>query len=182
MSDTTTNSVTVNTSDYANTAYTRNCQTYRTTGRSLFAVRARDIGRRLGLSSDEVSNDLGISATTLTNFVRTRNRTDRRFDNIINSLSQAADYRRKTGKVHPSHRALVFAVSSQYSTRVAAALGGISPSTASVWARTERMRIAREWATNFLDSITTINTDTTNKRTASRINKRRTTVGNKTYR
>lgn len=182
MSDTTSNPVTITTSDYANTAYTRNCQTYRTNARSIFAVRARDIGRRLGFSSDKVSNDLGISATTLTNLVRTRNRTDRRFDNIISSLSQAADYRRKTGKIHPSHRALVFAVSSQYSTRVAAALGGISPSTASVWARTEKARIAKEWANNFLDSITTINTTNTNTNTSNRSTSGRRPVGSKTYR
>lgn len=164
MSDTT-NSVTVITSDYANAAYNRNCQTYRTTGRSVFAIRARDIGRRLGFSSEEVSNDLGISSTTLTSLIRTRNRTDRRFDNIINSLSQAADYRQRTGKIHPSHRALVFAVSSQYSTRVAAALGGISPSTASVWARHERIRIAKEWAATFLDGITSIGTNNTSSNT-----------------
>jgi hypothetical protein len=161
MSNTNTdNTVTVNTSNYATSAYTRNCQTYKSTGRSVFAVRARDIGRRLGFTSEQVSNDLGVSTTTLTNFVRNRNRTDRRFDNIISGLSQAAEYRTRTGKVHPSHRALIHAVSNQYSTRVAAALGGISPSTASVWARAEKERISREWAATFLDGIANINTNT----------------------
>lgn len=182
MSDTIINPTTITTSDYANTAYTRNCQTYRNTTRSLFAVRARDIGRRLGFSSDKVSNDLGITTSNLANLVRTRNKTDRRFDNIISSLSQAADYRRKTGKIHPSHRALIFAVSSQYSTRVAAALGGISPSTASVWARTEKARIAKEWANNFLDSIATINTSNANTNTSNRSTIARRPVGSKTYR
>lgn len=174
--------VNVNTSNYAEAAYKRNCSTYHTTGRSIFAVRARDIGRHLGLSSEEVSNDLNISTTTLTNFVRTRNRTDRKFDNIINSLSEAANYRRRTGKIHPDHRALVFAVSSQYSTRVAAALGGISPSTASVWARMERARIAREWATNFLNSFTDINGITTSRNSTRAITKRRQPVKSNTYR
>jgi hypothetical protein len=170
MSDTNNTNVNVNTSNYARTAYDRNCETYRTTQRSIFAVRARDIGRRLGISSEDVSNDLGVSSNTLTNFVRTRNKTDRRFDNIISSLSQAADYRKRTGKVHPSHRALVHAVSNQYSTRVAAALGGISPSTASVWARAEKERISREWAASFLDSITVVN------RNVTRSNKSRVTA------
>jgi hypothetical protein len=152
MSDTNT-TVNINTSDYAHVAYTRNCNTFQTTGRNLFAIRARDIGRRLGFSSSKVSNDLGITTTTLTNYVRTRNQTDRRFDGIISSLSQAADYRKRTGKVHPAHRSLILAVSSQYSTRVAAALGGISPSTASVWARAEKERIAREWSISFLNDI-----------------------------
>lgn len=167
------NTNTINTSEYAHTAYTRNCQTYRSSNRSIFAVRARDIGRRLGFTSDRVSNDLGITSSTLTNFVRSRNQTDRKFDNIITSLTQAADYRTKTGKVHPSHRTLIYAVSTQYSTRVAAALGGISPSTASVWARSEKERISREWTTSFLDSITTVNenSSTPNTRNFSRHNK-----------
>lgn len=181
MSDTN-NTTTINTSEYATTAYTRNCQTYKSTRRSIFAVRARDIGRHLGLSSEEVSGDLGISTGTLTNYVRTRNRNDRRFDNIINSLSQAADYRRRTGKIHPDHRTLVFAVSSQYSTRVAAALGGISPSTASVWARAERGRIAREWATNFLNSITAVDGNSSSKRTSRISSKRTKSVNRNTYR
>lgn len=181
MSETT--NTTINTSEYATTAYTRNCQTYKSTRRSVFAVRARDIGRHLGLSSEEVSGDLGISIATLANYVRTRNRDDRRFDNIINSLTQAADYRRRTGKIHPDHRALVFAVSSQYSTRVAAALGGISPSTASVWARRERTRIAREWAANFLDSFAAINNTTKRNPTRATATKaRRQPVKQNTYR
>ena len=181
MSDTN-NTITINTSEYAHTAYTRNCQTYKSTGRSLYAVRARDIGRRIGRSSQEVSTDLGISATTLTNYIRSRNQNDCRFDNIINSLSEAADYRRRTGKIHADHRSLVFAVSTKYSTRVAAALGGISPSTASVWARTEKARIAKEWAINFLDSITTIDRNTSNKRTSRIASKRSQTVKRNTYR
>lgn len=174
--------VNVNTSNYAEFAYKRNCSTYHTTRRSIFAVRARDIGRRLGISSEEVSNDLNIPTTTLTNFVRTRNRTDRRFDNIINSLSQAADYRRRTGKIHPDHRALVFAVSSHYSTRVAAALGGISPSTASVWARTEKARIAKEWAANFLDSFTVISSNTPSRSRTGAAAKQRQPVKRNSYR
>jgi hypothetical protein len=169
MSDTN-RTVNINTSDYAHAAYTRNCSTFQTTRRNIFAVRARDIGRRLGFSANKVSNDLGITTNTLTGYVRNRNETDRRFDGIISSLSEAANYRKRTGKVHPTHRALVLAVSNQYSTRVAAALGGISPSTASVWARAEKERIAREWAASFLDDIASAssNTTTSNTRSTSR--------------
>lgn len=182
MSDTNTTVNNVNTSDFANTAYTRNCQTYLTTGRSIFAVRARDIGRRLGHSSQKVSNDLGISSTALTNFVRSRNKITGSFDNVISSLSEAADYRKRTGKIHPAHRSLVLAVSTQHSTRIAAALGGISPSTASVWARAEKERIAREWSANFLSNITNFTKTTTksNSNTTNANTKR--SIGRRTYR
>jgi len=179
MSDT--NTVTVNTSDFAHTAYTRNCQTYLTTGRSIFAVRARDIGRRLGYSSQEVSNDLGISSNTLTGLVRSRNRKSGSFDNVITTLSKAADYRKRTGKVHPAHRSLILAVSTQHSTRVAAALGGISPSTASVWARAEKERIAREWSASFLNDITNVTSNITSNNTNKKTTSRR-PVGRRTYR
>lgn len=179
MSDT--NVVNVNTSDYAITAYERNCQTYQTTGRSIFAIRARDIGRRLGYSSHQVSNDLNISTTTLTNYVRVRNKQNGSFDNVIGSLSQAADYRRRTGKVHPAHRSLILAVSTQHSTRVAAALGGISPSTASVWARAEKERIAREWAASFLSDISNATSNVTSSKSTITRSRRR-PVGSKTYR
>lgn len=148
------------TSEYNVTAYWRNVDTFRTTNNNTFAIRARDIGRSCGLSTTQVSQDLNISTTALTNLVRNRNKTDRRFDNIITTLVQAREYRTRTGKVHPMHRSLVHAVSTKYSTRVAAALAGISPSTACVWTQQERKEISRRYAESFLTDLTNINTST----------------------
>lgn len=148
------------TSEYNVTAYWRNVDTFRTTNNSTFAIRARDIGRSCGLSTTQVSQDLNISTTALTNLVRGRNKTDRRFDNIITTLVQAREYRTRTGKVHPMHRSLVHAVSTKYSTRVAAALAGISPSTASVWTQQERKEISRRYAESFLTDLSNINSST----------------------
>jgi hypothetical protein len=148
------------TSEYNITAYWRNIDTYNTTNNSTFAIRARDIGRSCGISTTQVSRDLKISTTALTNLVRNRNKTDGRFDNIITTLVQAREYRTRTGKVHPMHRSLVHAVSTKYSTRVAAALAGISPSTASVWTQNERKEISRRYAESFLTDLSSINSST----------------------
>jgi hypothetical protein len=144
------------TSEYNVTAYWRNVDTYNTTNNTVFAVRARDIGRSCGISTTQVSRDLKISTTALTNLIRSRNKTDGRFDNIITTLVQAREYRTRTGKVHPMHRSLVHAVSTKYSTRVAAALAGISPSTASVWTQQERKEISRRFAESFLTDLSSI--------------------------
>lgn len=148
------------TSEYNVTAYWRNVDTYNTTSNTIFAIRARDIGRSCGISTTQVSRDLKISTTTLTNLVRNRNKTDGKFDNVITTLVQAREYRTRTGKVHPMHRSLVHAVSTKYSTRVAAALAGISPSTASVWTQQERKEISRRYAESFLTDLSSINSST----------------------
>lgn len=148
------------TSEYNVTAYWRNVDTYNATSNELFAIRARDIGRSCGISTTQVSRDLKIPTTTLTNLIRNRNKTDGRFDNIITTLVQAREYRTRTGKVHPMHRSLVHAVSTKYSTRVAAALAGISPSTASVWTQQERKEISRRHAEFFLTDLSSINSST----------------------
>lgn len=148
------------TSEYNITAYWRNIDTYNATNNEVFAIRARDIGRSCGISTAQVSQDLKISTTALTNLVRNRNKTDGKFDNVITTLVRAREYRTRTGKVHPMHRSLVHAVSTKYSTRVAAALGGISPSTACVWTQQERKEISRRHAESFLTNISSIASDT----------------------
>ena len=148
------------TSEYNVTAYWRSIDTYNTTRNETFAVRARDIGRSCGISTTQVSKDLNISTSALTNLVRNRNKTDGRFDNVITTLVQAREYRTRTGKVHPMHRSLVHAVSTKYSTRIAAALAGISPSTASVWTQNERKEISRRFAESFLTDLSNIGTAT----------------------
>lgn len=148
------------TSEYNVTAYWRNIDTYIASNNSTFAIRARDIGHSCGIPTKQVSQDLGITTTALTNLVRNRNKTDGKFDNIITTLVRAREYRTRTGKVHPMHRSLVHAVSTKYSTRVAAALAGISPSTASVWTQQERKEISRRYAESFLTDLSSINTNT----------------------
>ena len=148
------------TSEYNVTAYWRNIDTFRTTNNNTFAIRARDIGRSCGISTTQVSKDLNISTTSLTNLVRNRNKSDGKFDNVITTLVQAREYRTRTGKVHPMHRSLVHAVSTKYSTRIAAALAGISPSTASVWTQQERKEISRRFAESFLTDLSSIGTTT----------------------
>jgi hypothetical protein len=171
MSDTTNSNPSANirsTSEYNVTAYWRNIDTYTTTGNDIFAVRARDIGHSCGISTAQVSRDLKITTTALTNLVRNRNKTDGKFDNVITTLVRAREYRTRTGKVHPMHRSLVHAVSTKYSTRVAAALSGISPSTASVWTQHERKEISRRYAESFLTDLSSINPNTFNTRDISK--------------
>ena len=148
------------TSEYNVTAYWRNIDTFHATGNNTFAIRARDIGRSTGISTTQVSKDLRISTTALTNLVRNRNKSDGKFDNVITTLVRAREYRERTGKVHPMHRSLVHAVSTKYSTRVAAALAGISPSTACVWTQQERKEISRRYAESFLTDLSNISTST----------------------
>jgi hypothetical protein len=148
------------TSEYNVTAYWRNVDTYLAGNNTTFAIRARDIGHSCGITSTQVSKDLGITTKALTDLVRDRNKTDGKFDNVISTLVRAREYRIRTGKVHPMHRSLVHAVSTKYSTRVAAALAGISPSTASVWTQQERKEISRRYAESFLTDLSNINSNT----------------------
>ena len=150
------------TSEYNVTAYWRNVDTFHTTNNNTFAIRARDIGRSCGISTTQISMDLKIPTTKLTNLVRNRNKSDGKFDNVITTLVRAREYRERTGKVHPMHRSLVHAVSTKYSTRIAAALAGISPSTACVWTQQERREISRRYAESFLTDLSNINDTTFN--------------------
>jgi hypothetical protein len=150
------------TSEYNIEAYWRNIDTFLATGNNTFAIRARDIGRSNGISTAQVGKDLKITTATLTNLVRNRNKSDGKFDNVITTLVRAREYRERTGKVHPMHRSLVHAVSTKYSTRVAAALAGISPSTACVWTQQERREISRRYAESFLTDLSNIGATTFN--------------------